>query len=114
MLICCPICCCVPAQPVLDEYSITVKSRSESTLRGLCTYQCPGGHVFFIRKADLGADRNACSGIQGVPPKKSAICARAEAERNVAAKAHAVAGSLRDTRQDPQETLTDPRRRRIS
>lgn len=54
LIVCCPICRSVPAQPILDQYKVTVKLRSESTLGGLCVYLCPSGHVFFVREADVG------------------------------------------------------------
>ena len=54
LIVCCPLCRSFPAQPILNEYKVTVKSRTESALGGLCAYLCPAGHVFFIREADLG------------------------------------------------------------
>jgi hypothetical protein len=52
LIVCCPI-CGVGAEKILDEYRVTVRSPSESTLGGLCAYLCAGGHVFFVREADL-------------------------------------------------------------
>jgi hypothetical protein len=54
LIVCCPICRSGPAQQILDEYKVTVKARTGSTLGGVCAYLCPGGHVFFVREADLG------------------------------------------------------------
>jgi hypothetical protein len=53
LIVYCPICRGFPAQPALEEYTVTVKSKNENELGGLCVYQCPDGHVFFVREADL-------------------------------------------------------------
>jgi hypothetical protein len=53
LIVHCPICRAFPAQPALEEYTVTVKSKNENELGGLCVYQCTYGHVFFIREADL-------------------------------------------------------------
>jgi hypothetical protein len=53
LIVYCPLCPGNPAQPILTEYTVAVKSGSENRLGGLCVYQCPDGHVFFVREADL-------------------------------------------------------------
>ncbi len=50
----CPLCRDLPAERTLDDYTIMVKGDNETLLGGLCVFRCPGGHVFFVREADLG------------------------------------------------------------
>ncbi len=59
LIVCCPLCRVAPAQLILDEYQVTVKSQNESTVGGLAAYLCPTGHVFFVRAADLGVAKAA-------------------------------------------------------
>jgi len=50
----CPLCHGMPAEPTLEEYTVTVKSPHENSLGGLCVHQCALGHIFFLREADVG------------------------------------------------------------
>jgi ferredoxin len=59
LIVHCPLCDNVTAQQTLEQYKVTVESNGEQVLGGLCAYQCPVGHVFFIREADLKLVRNS-------------------------------------------------------
>ena len=61
LIVCCPLCRVVPAQRILDEYQVTVKSQNESAVGGLAAYLCLSGHVFFVREADLGVAKVAAA-----------------------------------------------------
>lgn len=53
MLVHCPICPSTCAEQVLTRYKVIATKDGESEVGALAIYQCPIGHIFFVRAADL-------------------------------------------------------------
>jgi hypothetical protein len=53
MLVHCPICPSTFAEQVLTHYRVTATKDADSEVGALAIYQCPIGHIFFVRAADL-------------------------------------------------------------
>lgn len=57
MMLQCPICHVAFIREVLEDYEVQVRRKSDAHVGGLQVLTCNNGHIFFVRKSDLGAER---------------------------------------------------------
>jgi hypothetical protein len=68
MSVFCPL-CQVPATQVLSKFTVTAKREGESDVGALLVYQCPAGHIFFLRSADVSESHLASDYVYHVLPR---------------------------------------------
>lgn len=57
MMLQCPICHVAFIREVLEDYDIQARRNSDARVGGLQVLSCSNGHIFFIRKSDLGTEK---------------------------------------------------------
>jgi len=63
MMLQCPICHVrfvrqvLENYEVLEDYEVQARRKSDARVGGLQVLTCNNGHIFFVRKSDLGAER---------------------------------------------------------
>jgi len=57
MMLQCPICHVGLVREVLEDYEIQARRKSDARVGGLQVLTCSNGHIFFVRKSDLGAEK---------------------------------------------------------
>lgn len=53
----CPICHVALVREVLEDYEVQARRDNDTRVGGLQVLTCSNGHIFFVRKADLCAQR---------------------------------------------------------
>ncbi len=53
----CPICHVDFIREVLEEYEVQARRGHETRVGGLQVLTCVNGHIFFIRKSDISAEK---------------------------------------------------------
>lgn len=59
MMLQCPICHVAFVREVLENYEVVAKGDHDTRVGGLQVLTCGNGHIFFVRKSDLPAERSA-------------------------------------------------------
>jgi len=59
MMLQCPICHVGFVREVLENYVVLAKRDHDTRVGGLQVLACSNGHIFFVRKSDIPAERVA-------------------------------------------------------